>query len=68
MESDILTEMALPPSGIQAVEHILQLPYGFDENEWYAGLLDESQRLLHFYRSKLVLRRKLNLIYRQIYH
>lgn len=72
LESDILAELKLPPSGIQDIENMLILPNRVDEDESYANLQpsgrqDDTDNILMFYTAQLFLRRRLNQVHREMY-
>lgn len=72
LESDILAELRLPASGIQARENLLLMPHKVPEDESYAGLEPDGRQedydnILLFYTAQLFLRRRLNQVHRQMY-
>ncbi|KAF2763949.1 hypothetical protein EJ03DRAFT_283087 [Teratosphaeria nubilosa] len=72
LESDILAELRLPASGIQNVENMLLLPHNVSEEESYDGLdqkaqKDEYDNIMLFYNAQMFLRKRLNLIHREMY-
>lgn len=72
LESDILAELRLPASGIQAIEHMLLMPHKVNEDESYSGLepdgrLEDYDNMLIYYSAQLFLRRRLNQVHRQMY-
>ncbi|KAK5115511.1 hypothetical protein LTR62_001170 [Meristemomyces frigidus] len=72
LESDILAELPLPSSGIQAVEDLLLWPQKVAEDESYGGLEeasddDEYQRVMLHYTAQMYMRKNLNKIHRQVY-
>ncbi|KAI5364159.1 Putative zn(2)-C6 fungal-type DNA-binding domain-containing protein [Septoria linicola] len=72
LESDILAELRLPASGIQAIEHLLLMPHKVNEDETYTGLepdgrLEDYDNMLIYYSAQLFLRRRLNQVHREMY-
>lgn len=74
LESDILAELRLPSSGIQAIENMLLMPHDMSANEQenYENLHSDGNpqnydTILLYYTSQLFLRRKLNQVHKEIY-
>lgn len=72
LESDILAELKLPSSGIQAVENLLLMPHKVNEDESYSGLEsdgrpDDYDIMLIYYSAQLFLRRRLNKVHQEMY-
>ncbi|KAH9819796.1 C6 zinc finger protein domain-containing protein, partial [Teratosphaeria destructans] len=72
LESDILAELPLPSSGILNVEKMLIFPHHVSEEESYDGLDHEAQKdeydhIMLFYNAQMFLRKRLNLIHREMY-
>lgn len=72
LESDILAELKLPASGIQAVENLLLMPHKVNEDESYSGLdpdgrPDDYDIMLIYYSAQLFLRRRLNKVHQEMY-
>jgi hypothetical protein len=74
LESDILAELSLPPSGIQDIENLLMMPHNLADEETYEGLTrhgdgkgeDYNTIILH-YTAQMFLRKRLNQVQRQLY-
>ncbi|GIZ48832.1 hypothetical protein CKM354_001187800 [Cercospora kikuchii] len=72
LESDILAELRLPASGIQAIEHLLLMPHKVNDDETYVGLdpdgrMEDHDNMLIYYSAQLFLRRRLNQVHREMY-
>lgn len=74
LESDILAEMRLPSSNIQALETLLLMPHNISDHEkdvhGTMGLddaTDSYETVLLAYSAQMFLRTKLNQIHREIY-
>lgn len=72
LESDILAELRLPASGIQAVEGMLLMPHKVNEDESYSGLetdgrYEDYDNMLLYYSAQLFLRRRLNKVHQEMY-
>ena len=78
LESDVLAELRLPSSGIQAAENLLLLPHNMPDEErqsyedieaWHQET--DSQRsynnILLFYTAQTFLRKRLNQVHRELY-
>ncbi|KAK4548940.1 hypothetical protein LTR36_008713 [Oleoguttula mirabilis] len=74
LESDILAELRLPSSGINAIEKMLLNPHKVPDEETY-GVLDPGGRqdddddvkILIFYTAQMWLRKRLNQVHREMY-
>jgi hypothetical protein len=74
LESDILTELSLPPSGIQNIQDLLLMPYNPVEEETYEGLATHGDKkeegynkVLLFYTAQIFLQKRLNQVQRELY-
>ncbi|KAK3722258.1 hypothetical protein LTR37_002691 [Vermiconidia calcicola] len=71
LESDILAELQLVPSGVQEYENVIPWPIEIPGVEMYADFLSEQvhdhKHVLTFYTAQLWLRKRLNSIQRQLF-